>query len=159
MKNDLKMMTREQYDEWLKDRPEGVCTFCNWKENQIVLYEGWRWLWIVNIAPYWWYHTMLIPKRHITKFTELNDFELLEFKELFTYAMDKYRGANLVRADGSDIKKYVYFWRDRDDQYDPKSGTIRPNHFHIHIAPDKDHLWDSILDKDAYQVDVVEKLK
>lgn len=155
----IKLMDRKSYDKWVAGMKPGECTFCDWKHNQIVLKEGWRWMWIANIAPYWYWHTMLVPKRHITKMEEINDYEWMELKEMHTYAMNKYRNAKLTRIDGSDVDRYVFFWRQRDNPIDPQTGAFKPNHFHIHMAPDKDRLWDSILDKDAYKLDIVSKLK
>lgn len=149
-----KLLTRAEYELFLQSIPENVCTFCEWKTYQIVLKEGYKWVWIANLSPYWNWHTMLIPKRHFTEFTEMTEFELSEMGEMLKLAMVKYRGAGLKRADGSEVKKYVYFFRKRDDRFDPISGNIRPDHFHIHIAPDKDHLWDTCLDKEPYNCDI-----
>ena len=105
---------------------------------------------------------MLVPKRHFEDFLEMNDFEVVEMKEMLAFIMDIYRKSKLTRADGSEIKKYVYFWRKRDDNFDPISGNFRPTHFHIHIAPDKDHLWDTTLDKEPYKCDItklIQKIK
>ena len=150
-----KLMNRDQYNKWLKKLPKNYCTFCNWKEYQIVLKEGWRWIWVANLAPYWYWHTMLVPKRHFVEYNEMNDKEAVELRDMFDYAINRYREEKLLREDGSQIKKYVFFWRLRDDTYDPISKVKRPNHFHIQIAPDKDHLWDPTLDKNAYKIDIM----
>ena len=134
------------------------CAFCDWRENQIVLKEGRGWLWIANCAPYWRYHTMFITKRHVKELSELSITEMGELIEFYAYAIERFRKAKLSRPDGTEIKKYVFFWRLRDDLFDPISGNKRPDHFHIHLAPDKDHLWDPVIDKDASKVDIVRLL-
>lgn len=154
-----KLLSRVEYELFLKSIPKNICTFCEYHDYQIVLKEGWRWVWIANLAPYWKYHTMLISKRHFTEYIEMDDFESVELKEMLNYAMGKYRNAELRRDDGTKIEKFVYFWRKRDNKLDRISGTIRPDHFHVHIAPDRDHLWDDVIDDHAYKVDIVKSLK
>ena len=146
-------MTRSQYDKWLEGLPPNVCTFCAWKKYQIPLKEFEHWVWIVSIAPYWRYHTMIIPKRHFEKYGDMTLSEAGELVEVINYGEKKILGSNLRRADGSKIEKVVYFWRFRFNRFDPISHTIRPAHFHLHLAPDKDHLWDGVLEKDAHKID------
>jgi diadenosine tetraphosphate (Ap4A) HIT family hydrolase len=157
MKN-RKLLSRADYEKFLEDVPSGTCTFCKWRKYQVILKEGYRWVWIANLSPYWNYHTMLIPKRHFVELGEMSDFETLEMKELLSLVTSKYRSANLLREDKTKVEKFIYFWRKRDNTYDPVSNNFRPDHFHIHIAPDKDHLWDPVLDKNPYLCDVVGKL-
>lgn len=154
MKKNFKLLSREEYETWLKSMPKDYCAFCDWPKNQIVLREGRNWVWIANIAPYWRYHTMLITKRHIKEMTEMSLSEMGELAEMYNHIINKFRKCQLKRTDGSEVKKYVFFWRLRDDLYDPVSGNLRPDHFHIHLAPDKDHLWDPVIEKDAHQIDI-----
>ncbi len=149
-----KLLSRPQYDKWLKKLPKDYCTFCHYDEFQIILHEGYEWVWIANIAPYWYYHTMLIPKRHFTEFGDMTNSEAIEFKQILSLAMKRYRSQKLYRPDKTLIEKYVYFWRKRDNLVDKISGTTRPDHFHIHISPDQDHLWDRVVDKDACKVNI-----
>lgn len=147
-------MTRKQYDKWLSKIPQGTCTFCTWEENQIILKEFENWVWIACIAPYWRWHTMIISKRHFVEFHEMTFREAGELVEAISYATKTMLDAKLTREDGVEIKKVVYFWRFRADRFDPISKTVRPDHFHLHLTPDKDHLWDPILDKHPEKVDV-----
>jgi len=101
---------------------------------------------------------MFITKRHVKELSELSITEMGELIEFYAYAIERFRKAKLSRPDGTEIKKYVFFWRLRDDLFDPISGNKRPDHFHIHLAPDKDHLWDPVIDKDASKVDIVRLL-
>jgi len=153
------LLTREEYDKkFVPGLPENVCTFCEWEKYQIVLKEFNYWVWIANLAPYWCWHTMVISKRHFVEFDEQTYKENGELLDVLSYVKRKMLDANIRRADGSKIKKIVHFWRFRADRFDPISGSIRPDHFHIHITPDKDHLWDPILDDGAYKCDVIGKL-
>ncbi len=151
-------MSRVEYDKWYKTQDPAVCGFCH-LDRQIVLKEFDHWVWIANFAPYWRYHTMLLPRRHFVKFSDMTFAEAGELPKVVDYGEKKMIDAKLLRTDGTLIQKMVYFWRYRFNRFDPISGTVRPDHFHIHLAPDKDHLWDPTLDKKAHLADVVEKLK
>jgi hypothetical protein len=148
-----KQMTRSQYDKWLKKLDPHVCTFCDPKK-QIILKEFEFWYWVANLAPYWKYHTMIVPKRHFEKYSDMTMQEAGELVKVIDYGEKKIIDARIERDDGSLVKKVVYFWRFRLDRLDKVSGTVRPNHFHLHLAPDKDHLWDSILDDKATENDL-----
>lgn len=151
------LLTRKQYDEqFVPSIPKGVCTFCKWKEYQKVIKEFEQWIWISNLAPYWRWHTMIFPKRHFEEFDEQTYKENAELLDVLSHVKRRMLDANLERGDGTKVKKIVHFWRYRADRFDPISGTIRPSHFHMHITPDKDHLWDAVLDKDAYKFDFAE---
>lgn len=154
-----RLLSRIEYDEWLKILPKNTCTFCEYKKYQIILDEDDNWVWIANIAPYWRWHTMFVPKRHFVEFSEMTPEELGDLMKIYKRAIAKFRFKHLKRKDGSPIKKYVLFWRMRDDLLDKISGNIRPNHFHLHFTPDKDHLWDPTLDGDAHLFDIEEELK
>jgi diadenosine tetraphosphate (Ap4A) HIT family hydrolase len=154
-----KLLTREEYDKgFIPNIPPNVCTFCDWQKYQIVLKEFHYWVWIANLSPYWSWHTMIVPKRHFVEFHEMTFREAGEMVEVVSYATKKMLDAELKREDGSGVKKIVYFWRFRADRFDPISGTVRPDHFHLHIVPDKDHLWDPILDKKPHTCPVLERL-
>lgn len=153
-----KLLTRKQYDKYFKKIPDNVCTFCQWEKHQIILKEFEHWLWIANLAPYWRWHTMLIPKRHFVEYHEMTFLEAGELTTAILYANKRMLDAKLEREDGTLVEKIVHFWRYRANRFDPQSGTVRPNHFHLHITPDKDHLWDPILDESPTEVDIVDKL-
>ena len=150
----LKLLSRREYEGWLKAMPPDYCAFCDWRVNQIVLEETPHWLWIANRAPYWRYHTMFVSKRHLRELGELNVSEVGGLVDIYTHAIERFRKAKLARADGTSIQKYVLFWRLRDNLMDVVSGNMRPDHFHIHLAPDKDHLWDPIVDEGAVDIDM-----
>ncbi len=145
------LLSRQAYEDFLKKIPDEVCSFCRWKEYQILLKEYAHWIWIANISPYWIYHTMLVPKRHFIKLSEMNIVETIEYVECVEDVLNIYQKARLKRVDGTSIEKYVYFWRYRANTFDPISKNNRPNHFHLHFAPDKDHLWDPVIEKNAHK--------
>lgn len=148
-----KLLTRPEYDQFMREIPENKCTFCEWAKYQVVLKEFEHWVWICNIAPYWKYHTMIIPKRHFEKYSDMTPAEAGELVKVLDYGEKKIIDSNLLRSDGTLIEKVVYFWRFRFNRFDPISGTVRPAHFHIHLCGDKDHLWDRVLDSDATEWD------
>jgi diadenosine tetraphosphate (Ap4A) HIT family hydrolase len=141
-----KLMSRKDYDRWIKTLPKDVCPFCQWQEYQIVLFEGYEWIWIANIAPYWKNHTLLVPKRHFTEYEEMTNSEAIEFKQLMDRAVKKYKSLG--------FKRFVHFWRKRLDNIDPKTGKLKVSHFHVHLCNDFDGLWDPILDTEARKWDI-----
>lgn len=151
-----RLLSRSEYEQWLKQLPSNYCAFCQWEPNQYVLKEGVHWLWIANLAPYWRYHTMLVPKRHVIRLTDLTVTETGEMYEMLEMSVDKLRAAQLRNVDGTPIKKFIFFWRLRDDTFDYLSGNIRPDHLHLHVTPDRDHLFDPVLDGQAYQADLTQ---
>lgn len=153
MSIEQKLLTRGEYEEWIRGMEPNYCAFCDWQKNQLLLVEGRAWLWIASRAPYWRYHTMLIPKRHIVEFNELTVIEMGEFVEMYESAVATLRSADLHNPDGSPIKKYIFFWRLRDDPVDHLSGNLRPGHLHVHVTPDRDHLFDPLLDEEAVRTD------
>ncbi len=154
-----KLLSRKEYENFLKNLPKKCCSFCEYKKYQIVLKEWKYWIWIVNLSPYWYHHTLLVSRRHFEEFPQLTIKELTQLKEAITFVTNKYRQKKLRLKDGTRIQKYVFFWRLRDNKYDSISGNTRMGHFHIHIAPDKDHLWDPVVDSTANQFDFREFLK
>jgi len=153
----MKQMTRKQYDKWIKTLDPHICTFCD-PSKQIILKEFENWIWVANLAPYWPYHTMIVSRRHFEKYSDMTMQEAGELVKVIDYGEKKIIDAKIIREDGTQIKKVVYFWRFRLDRLDRASGTVRPNHFHLHLTPDKDHLWDSLIDSKAIKNDLTKLL-
>jgi hypothetical protein len=154
-----KLLTREEYNIWLARLPKDLCAFCEWGEYQVLLKEFEYWIWIACIAPYWQWHTLIVPKRHFIEPEEQTFKEVGERVFVESYVKKRLLDADLKREDGTPVEKIVVFYRFRANRYDQISNTIRPDHFHLHVTPDKDHLWDSTLDKNAYLCPVQELLK
>jgi len=148
-----KLLTRDEYFRWLKTLPKGVCSFCENSDN-IVVKTGTCWSLMFCIAPYWPNHLMLVPKRHFVEFTDMQDDELTEFLDFYRYIMSKLRTVKLLHSDESPVDRYLFFWRKRENQIDPVTNVVKTDHFHFHIVPEKEHLWDSIVDNKATLVNV-----
>lgn len=148
-----KLLTRAEYDIWYKQIPGTTCTFCQWNKYQNVIHEFKHWIWIENKAPYWYFHTMFVPKRHFEREEEMTLSEMADLIEAKQYAFDTVTKAKLVfpsgKLKGLPVEKFVYFHRYRQNRFDSVSGAMRPSHYHDHFSPDIDHRWDSTLDTDA----------
>lgn len=147
-------MSRVQYDEFVKQIPNGVCTFCEWEKYQVVLKEFEHWVWIANLAPYWRYHTLIMPKRHFVKYGDMTFKEAGELTTVIDYGEKKMLDAKLTNGNGMIYEKIVYFWRYRFNNYDHVSKTLRPSHMHLHLTFDQDRLWDPVIDEEASKVDM-----
>ena len=148
----MKLMTRQDYEVWIAAIPDNECVFCLPDQYpQIVLKETANWYWIVALAPYWKYHTMIIPKRHYSDIHELPDKELIEMIELYKYAHHKLLKTDLRYDDGTPVYQYIYFWRVRDRTKN-KGNIHKPSHFHLHLTPDRDGLLDPAMDLKANQM-------
>jgi len=141
-----KLGTRDDYENYLRGYRKDRCPFCDWPHEQIVLHEGHNWIWIYNRFPYWKNQTMLVPKRHFKEITDMSLAETAEMIDMYKFALNRFR----ERGIGD---KYVMFWRLRDRMIDSISGNKRPDHFHINLVTDKDHLWDPLIDPEAIKCD------
>ncbi len=73
------------------------CPFCiiNKEEKKLFLYETKYWKIIYNKFPYYSKkHLLVLPKRHIIYTTELNDNELIDYKNIEIYMKDFYKDIN-----------------------------------------------------------------
>jgi len=155
-----RLLSRDEYFEYLKELetlPPEYCAFCDNKGN-VTLKDFTFWNLIVCKAPYWRYHLMLTPKRHFKQFTDMEVKEAEEFLFALQYTTDTLIAAGLKNSDGTEIDRYLYFWRFRQNSFDPVNNVAKPDHFHFHIVPEKEHLWAPILDENACDFDV-EQLK
>ncbi len=144
----LDLLSRGEYEEWLREIPQGECPFCEWKKYQYVLHESRYWLWIACRSPYWKYHTLLIPKRHFTELNQITVVEMGEFIETYTTATNKFRRLNIV-IDGLPVDRLLFFWRLRDSLHEEGSNTTRIGHFHVHLTPDRAGLIDPAIEENA----------
>ena len=62
---------------------DGYCPFCDIYNKQIVLKETKGWQLIANIAPYWKYHTIIVPRRHIVDLPDITSNDHIEI--IFLY--------------------------------------------------------------------------
>jgi diadenosine tetraphosphate (Ap4A) HIT family hydrolase len=86
--------------EYIKSNPyftKENCPFCiiNEEEKKLFLYETNYWKVIYNKFPYYSKkHLMAIPKRHVIYTTELNDNELIDYKNVENYMKNFYNDIN-----------------------------------------------------------------
>lgn len=149
----LELLTRAEYENALTTIPEKECSFCAWEKYQIRLHEGDHWVWIACRAPYWKYHTMLIPKEHRVQMSDLTVAEMGELFEMYSWAVDRFR--TKVNQDIS----LIFFRRFRDGSVVTPFGVKRPNHFHLHLTPDREGLFDPLLEQDATKWDWASLIK
>lgn len=149
------LMSRESYDKWLESLPANLCTFCEWRRYQIVLRETDSWIWILNRAPYWRYHTMFVPKRHVEQMSELSVVEIGELFSMYESAVEVFRDFEHDISSDDFNGKFIFFWRFRgriDGEY---VDQRKIDHFHLHLAPDKERMFDPILVNGASNYDYV----
>lgn len=149
------LMSRPVYEAWLASLPPETCTFCEWQRYQIVLASTDTWLWILNRSPYWKYHTMLTPKRHIEEMSELSVVETGELFKIYQIAVDSLKRHESTLPIDERSGKYIFFWRFRSEFQTNKSGQRKIKHFHLHLAPDQEGMFDPLLDESAPQVDYI----
>ncbi|NPA85679.1 MAG: HIT domain-containing protein [Crenarchaeota archaeon] len=115
-----------QYVASTLEKKEG-CVFCELPkmkdEEALIVYRGRHNYVVLNAFPYNTGHVMIVPYRHVSSVTELNDEELLEAMQLLkkvVRALEKaYKpeginaGWNIGRAAGAGI----------------------PGHVHLHVVP------------------------
>jgi len=151
----LKLLSREEYEAWYGKDVSTTCHFCS-PQRGLVLKEYIHWFWIINLSPYWGYHTMLIPKRHLLHMSDINELEWSEFRRIYDDVITRYREAHLKHPDGTDIVKYMIVVRARDYVLDHSNDIRRPDHLHVHFMPDKKGMFNPLINKDAHKIPVSE---
>jgi len=91
---------------------------------------------------------MFIPKRHFVEMDEMTVVEMGELIEMYSSAIKKMRSLGLVINEKA-IERFLFFWRLRDTNFEETSQTRRLSHFHMHLTPDVEGLFDPLLTKDA----------
>lgn len=151
-----RLLTRKEYYLCLKEiesLPFDYCSLCH-EDESLILKEFKYWNLVFCKAPYWKYHLLLVPKRHFKEFTDMNSQELEEFNKTIKYTLETLQSANLKYDDGEPVEMFLFFWRVRDRNYDPVGKVKKTDHFHLHIVPEKEHMWEPILDKEAWDIDM-----
>jgi len=121
------------------------CIFCN-LSNERILYESVHWLVISDSYPVSPGHTLLVPKRHIKDYFDINDSEYTELKtvlDLTKVRLDKEfnpGGYNIGINCGEDAGQTVFHLhmhvipRFKGDQDDPRGGVRW-------VIPEKADYW------------------
>jgi bis(5'-adenosyl)-triphosphatase len=100
------------------------CPFCKSGVKDLSFFESEKFIAVYNIAPILPGHTLVIPRRHITGFFELEDEELFEFVK-FSRSVVKI----LSKAFGTE----AFNWTLQEKEEAGQSIA----HMHIHIIPRK----------------------
>ena len=126
------------------------CPFCE-SETQWILAANAHWYWSACLAPYWKFHTMIVPRRHIESPHEIDrDEEFKDYLEINEIAASGYRSSGFRRT--------ASYTRHREDPFEIETNTPRLTHLHIHVFPDRAGLLDPVLDADARDWDPNELL-
>lgn len=100
--------------------------------------------------PYRKFHTMLIPKRHIAKFEELEASEILEMHEIFKEIESYYLKSRIVGDNSLYGDQLFFFWRSRAVVI----GKESVNHLHIHLCPKFEFEQGIVLQDDAWNINI-----
>jgi len=144
------LKSREEYkSKFMELNNSPVCIFCNPKEEFIIrVYENWTWVFVE--FPYFKFHTMLLPKSHALRFSDLTEKELLELAEVLREVEQRYQNREIIGAQSSYGTMLHMSWLSRYGNSNKKFVE----HFHLHIWPDVEGSWESILDDKAWDVDI-----
>lgn len=142
----MKKLTRKQYYKWLSLQSKDKCLFCDWKENQVLHKEFKHWIWIDNIAPYWNYYGVLVPKRHFEEYKDMTEKEGKELSLVTDYVAKKIIDVSPKLT--GEFNQVQFIWRKRFI-----NEENRPTHFHINVGPDCDGRLNSTINKSAYKKD------
>ena len=149
----MKLLTRKQYYEYIRNLKVNECLFCNYKKYQIVIAESEYWVWIFSRSPYWKWHTMFIPKRHLFSIDKITQKEFLDLAVLKKNAEKRYRKVVKEWEDGEPLSMFFYFWREREGGYDTTHKVQKQEHLHLHMAPERDGTMEKIVDPNATSFD------
>lgn len=146
-----KPSSRKEYGKHLTDL-DGKCAFCG-NNEKLTLKKFKHWTWVFSAFPYKKHHTLLIPKRHITRLSELNLEELNEFTAILAEIEMSYRHSKIIDKVSLNGDQMFFSWRSRHDDSIKKSVA----HFHLHIYPKFATVDDLLLDPEAsdYQMDIL----
>ncbi len=137
---------RSQYiDSFNTGKDKTSCVFCDAvNENTaddkcLKIFEGKNCFAMLNLYPYNSGHTLVIPKKHVSKLEELNEDELLEMMKISKLVIKSLEsimkpqgfnfGANLGKAAGAGIDDHIHFhvlprWNG-DTNFMPAIGNVK----------------------------------
>lgn len=139
------------HDEYVKrlEELEGKCAFCSPQEG-LVIREYIYWTWEYCKYPYWKYHTLLMPKRHMTGLSELTKSELVELQTVIGKVEMAFIRSGIVSENSTFGTQLLMFWRKRFDESYKKPVA----HLHLHVAPERKGHMDLMFSKDATDIDM-----
>ncbi len=138
---------RDRYPARLKELAvDKKCGFCN-LNREFILKIYTHWIWVYSEFPYWKHNTIVISKNHKVKFADLLPEELAELKTIFIEAENAFIKSGIIKSEsnwGMDI-----LWRQRASI----EGYETRSHIHIHLCPNREGLYNPILDPEAHLID------
>jgi len=148
----IKLMGRTDYQKWFNLYKQ-ACLLCQPKK-QIILAEYDHWLLILNKAPYRRYHTMLMPKKHIKYFQDLNVEQLVDYQKSLKDTLDRFEKADIRLENGEKPPRFLVMIHAAYESWEAADGTnTRPEHLHVHVMPYITGLLDSIVDPEVLNID------
>jgi len=148
-----KLLSRAEYEEMTKEILTGDCRLCN-LGNQMILGSSEYWFWVSALSPYWRYHTMFIPKKHIEDITELTTDEFSDLQNLYQKVKNHLLSLGLKHNDGKPMDQFILMIRVREENIPNGSTYNKPKHLHIHFIPDREGVGRLNLDATAINVDI-----
>ncbi len=137
---------RSQYiDSFNTGKGKTSCVFCDAviesikDDNCLKIFEDKSCFAMLNLYPYNSGHTLVIPKKHVSKLEELNEDELMEMMKITKLVMKALEsimkpqgfnfGANLGKAAGAGIDDHIHFhvlprWNG-DTNFMPAIGEVK----------------------------------
>lgn len=137
---------RSKYiDAFNNNSQESSCIFCrmlglnSYDEDNLLIDIGKHTFTVLNLYPYNSGHLMVVPKRHLNDFSELNESELIELMKKLQLAQEALKkvsnphgfniGANIGRVSGAGIEDHIHFhivprW-DGDTNFMPVLGEVK----------------------------------
>jgi diadenosine tetraphosphate (Ap4A) HIT family hydrolase len=145
---------RSEYEKHL-EHLAGECAFCKMSpELNIREYKSWTWTFAA--FPYRKYHTLIIPRRHILSFSQLNPDEINELQTIIEDIEADYQESGIVGKHSEFGDQLLTLWRFRTKNENEKKKSVA--HFHMHVYPKFAKEVDSELDENASEIDI-SKLK
>ncbi len=143
-----KPQPREEYKNHLS-KLEDRCAFCEMSPD-LNIKEYKYWIWAFSAFPYRKQHTLLIPKRHILRFSDLLENEILELKKISEDLEVSYRKSKII-SEKSEFGDQIFMtWRSRENS--EKKAPVA--HFHIHVYPKFAEDDDVKMDKNSWDIDM-----
>ena len=143
----------EKYKKYLMTLGKNYCPFCD-IQKQIILGKSKHWTWVANIAPYWRYNILIVPKKHRLDFDELEMEELIDLQKFYKKIIKHLLSLNLKHTNGKVMKYFMFMIRTRKYEQIGKNGYNKSNHLHVNLCPDGERIKRFNLDLSAVDVDI-----
>lgn len=143
-----KPASRSEYKKYVTSLGN-KCAFCA-DQGDLIIKRYTHWDWVFAAFPYRKYHTMIVPRRHVVNFFDLEESEIFEFRSVLKEAEDIYKKSGLVSKESLFGDQIYYAWRTRV----VVEGKECVSHFHLHICPKFESETSIVLTDDAWDIDM-----